>query len=395
LSQFLSSIGDNFYDMAVVWIATREAGADAGLVVLAGSVAAMLLGIPGGILVDRFNRRVLMALVDTTRMVVLLLLTLLAFTSEVQLWHLAIVTAINVGLNGLFQPAIIATVGTISTTSEDKQAINALMDVTARLARAVAPAFVGILLATILPAYLFFLDALTFGLSALAIFSLARTYAWQPQSQDTDRQRTVKSEILQGGRAIWGHPVMRWLMPMKLITNYVWGLAFVIGIPLLVETQFTGDPRLYGNIVAAYGVGNVLGNIVLGNLRIERRAFVMFGGLVILGIGFIVMGSASTPLIAMLGAFFASFGGPMDDIMMLLYVQEDFPSHTIGKVYSVRIVLSEIGYALGVGSAPLLYPLLGTPTTIVFAGVLMLTGGLVGWAKFGLQRYTPHLRGEV
>lgn len=72
LSQILSSIGDNFYDMAVVWVATREAGAGAGLVVLAGSVSAILFGIPGGVLVDRLDRRLTMTIVDLTRMLVLL-----------------------------------------------------------------------------------------------------------------------------------------------------------------------------------------------------------------------------------------------------------------------------------------------------------------------------------
>lgn len=393
LSQVFSSIGDNFYDMAVVWIATREVGASAGLIVLAGSLATLIFGLPGGVLVDRWNRRLTMVLVDATRMSVLLGLVFITFVGEIALWHLAVVTAINMGLNALFQPALIASVRIVSETSEEQQAVNALLDVTARLARAIAPSLAGFLLATVAPRSLFALDALTFAISALAIFSLNRQFNWQPKPQGASQKR-LRDDILMGARLFLEHPVMRWLFPMKVALNFVWGFAFVIGIPLLVTANFGGDPRFYGYLVAAYGVGNVISNLIIGNLTIRRRAFVMFSGMIVFGVGFVLMGLAPTIFIAILGSFIASFGGPMDDIMLLLYVQDDFHEHHIGKVYSFRIVISEIGYALGVGTAAILYQFIPISTGIALGGLVAICCGIIGIQHFGLTLYERYLPSE-
>ena len=390
LSQLCSSIGDNFYDIAVVWIATREIGAGAGLIVLAGSLPTLIFGLPGGILVDRWNRRLTMAIVDGIRMITLLILVLLSFTGEVALWHLAIVTAINVGLNALFQPALVASVRIISQSSAEQQAVNALMDITARLARTIAPSLAGILLVAILPRYLFALDALTFGISAVAVFSLNRNLAWHPSLQ-TNPAKSLRADLLAGWRLIKAHPVMRWAVAMRIIIDWVWGTIFIIGVPLLVDVHFESDPSLFGYIVAAYGVGSVISNAIIGNLTIHRRAFVMFAAFVVWGAGFTVMALAQTPLIAILGSFIASWGGPMDNLMALLYIQDDFQAENLGKVYALRMVIMETGYSLGVGGAAIYYQVLPVQTGIVLAAVISAGCGLLGIWRFGVAAYQPHL----
>ena len=389
LSQLCSSVGNNFFDIAVAWIATQEVGAAAGLIVLAGSLPNMIFGVPGGVLADRWNRRLTMATVDGIRVSVLLVLVLVSFVGEVKLWHLALVTAINVGLNSLFQPALVASVRIVSETSTELQASNALMDITARLAGAIAPSLAGILLATGLPRDLFALDALAFGISAVAIYSLNRERAWISTPKESARLNWG-SNLLTGWRLIQAHPVMRWAVGLRLVIDWVWG-TFFIGIPLLVNAKFDSDPRLFGYIFAVYGVGGIISNIIIGNLTIRRRAFVMFAALIIWAIGFVVMALATTPLIALLGSFVASFSGPMDSLMALLYIQDDFAGENIGKVYGLRMVIMAIGYALGVGGAAIYYHLFDVQTGILLAAVIAAACGLFGIWRFGLSIYQPHL----
>ncbi|MEO1164324.1 MAG: MFS transporter [Chloroflexota bacterium] len=391
LSQVLSSIGDNFYDMTLVWITTREIGAAAGLIVLVGSLSTLIFGIPGGVWVDRWDRRLTMALVDTICMIVLLLLVLVTVFGEIQLWHLAIVTAINVGLNALFQPALIASVRIVSEDRSQLQAVNALMDVTSRVARAIAPAMAGILLAIALPQHLFFLDALTFGVSALAIFSLSQHFAWKPEKlpDASGNDITFWGDVKEGWRVLQSHAVLRWILPMKTVVNAFWGIAFVIGIPLLVDASFSADPRNYGYIFAAYGFGSVVGNLVIGSLTIKRRAFVMFSGMIILGAGFVLLAWSPSLPFAIVAIFLASLGAPMEDLMMLLYMQEDIPDNSLGKIYSLRVVLSELGYSFGVASAALIYGWMSVPMGMTLAALAVVACGSLGVWRFGLSVYEP------
>ncbi len=54
------------------------------------------------------------------------------------------------------------------------------------------------------------------------------------------------------------------------------------------------------------------------------------------------------------------------------------------------VVLSKLGYGAGVGAAAVVYPLLGASLTVVLAGGIAVTCGLLGWGRFGLEKYAPH-----
>lgn len=68
----------------------------------------------------------------------------------------------------------------------------------------------------------------------------------------------------------------------------------------------------YGYAIAAYGVGNLLSNIVLGSLSVRRLSVVMFLGWVIVGTGFFWIAFAPDLVTLMVASAFTALGGPMD-----------------------------------------------------------------------------------
>ncbi|MEL6527705.1 MAG: hypothetical protein AAFQ07_18545 [Chloroflexota bacterium] len=124
-------------------------------------------------------------------------------------------------------------------------------------------------------------------------------------------------------------------------------------------------------------------------MTIKRRAFVMFSGMIILGAGFVLLAwSPSLPL-AIVAIFLASLGAPMEDLMMLLYMQEDIPDNSLGKIYSLRVVLSELGYSFGVASAALIYGWMSVPMGMTLAALAVVACGSLGVWRFGLSVYEP------
>src|SRR5579883_2481097 len=181
LSQVLSAVGDNLYAIAVVWTAVQVAGSGAGLVVAAQSLAGLVFGLLGGVFADRWDRRLTMTLVDLLRAAAVATLPLLAWIGALRLWQMALVAVVIGGLGALFDPALQASLPALTGDMATLQATNGLMDITRRLARALGPSLVGVLVALLPVPQFFTLDAVSFLISAGAVYSLGRRYNWRPR----------------------------------------------------------------------------------------------------------------------------------------------------------------------------------------------------------------------
>src|SRR5260221_5573110 len=124
-------------------------------------------------------------------------------------------------------------------------------------------------------------------------------------------------------------------------------------------------------------IDNVLSLFLTGNLARTRNLHLMFGGQIVLGLGFLLIGIASTPLLAMIGAAIAAFGSPVGDLILLTMIQTDFPTDHIGKMYSLRRLIAGTGMMLGSALAAPLFASLNIPTGIILCSLaILLIGGV-------------------
>jgi DHA3 family macrolide efflux protein-like MFS transporter len=386
VSQVLSAIGDHLYAIAVIWIAVKVAGGGAGLVAAAGTAATLAFGLLGGVYADRWDRQKTMVAVDLLRGAAVLVLPLLAWRNALHLWHLGAVAVVVGGLGALFDPALQASLPALAPDRQTLQATNGLMDMTRRLARAIGPSLAGALVALLpLPGF-FVLDTVSFVISAMAVLSLGRRFAWQPERMAARRGglRGIASEIAGAIRTVRAHRPLALAIGSLALSNLAWGAAFTIGVPLLADRVLSGQVGAYGLVVGAYGVGNVIGNIAVGSMRVRRRLAMVFAGRIVLGAGFLIMGMARTLPIALVGSALAAFGGPMGDIVLLTMIQHDLPTNQIGKVYSLRMTIANAGVSLGAVVAAPLYALVSVSLGITLCAALIALTGLVGLLRFGM-----------
>lgn len=388
LGQVFSAIGDRLYEIAIVWIAVKLTGSEAGFVLAAQAVSRLVFGLVGGVYADRLNRRSVMLASDVARAIVVLSLPLASLWGEVHLLHLMLVAVLVGALNAFFEPALIASLPKLTRSSRTLNALNALIDVTSRLARVIGPSLAGWLLVMMPISQFFTLDALSFILSALAIFSLGRHFEWQPQ-RDTTASQGIFGDIREAWGYLQARPHVLWCISANGITNLSWGCVFMVGAALLVQERFQGDAGMFGIIMAVYGAGNVLSNIVVSNLHIRRRPRMVFAGALLLGIGFVLLAFAPTFIMALVASALAALGGPMMDLSLLLMIQHEFPSHVVGKVFSARAMLSNAGYALGLALAAPLFAILPLFWGILFMSLVLMVLGFVGIRKFWQLEPSP------
>ncbi len=75
----------------------------------------------------------------------------------------------------------------------------------------------------------------------------------------------------------------------------------------------------------------------------------------------------------------------MEDILTLVMIQTDLPSNQIGKVYSLRMILSNAGISLGLLLAVPLFSISSVQVGIGLCALLMVMCGLAGLIYFGLR----------
>jgi MFS family permease len=376
--QLLSALGDRLHEMALMWISVEALGGSAGLVAAAGTVAHLLCALPGGVTADRADRRQVMIAADLIRAAAVATLVIAAATGGIHLWHLAVVGAVIGGIEAFFTPALQASLPALAGDPDTLQRANALININWRLALIAAPALAGVLLAYLPITQLFTIDAATFVISAAAIAAI-RSTAWRRAvpAQTGD----ARAEIATAVGLVRTDPVLLWSGLLIAACNLTHAIAWMVGLPLLARDVFGGDAATYGYLMAAYGVGNVVSNVLIGSRSIERRMRILFAGGLVYGTGIIALAVAPGYGAALVAAGIAALGGPMTDLMLLLLIQTRVPAQHVGKVLSLRFMTGRITLSAGLPLAAPLFDWLSIRTAIGLSGAIVITCAALALAR--------------
>ncbi len=384
LGQLLSAFGDRFFEIAVIWLSVQIVGSEVGFVLAAGSVARLILGLLGGVYADRWDRQKMMIAVDISRAIAILSLPVATLLGEITLLHLTIVAILEGGLSSIFDPALQASLPHLVDNSQELQAGNALLDVTSRMARIFAPGLAGLLIAFIPLEQFFTLDAITFGISAVALVAIGRGFLWRP---DAIQQKAIGvagiwADIRGAMSLVHANKPVFWSLVSYIPANIVWAGVVMVGLALFADGELDVGVQGYSFLITAYGIGSVLSNLIVGSVRIHHRARFLFWGLSIFGLGLMLVGVSRSYTMAIVGMLVAATGTPMSDLMISLMIQTEFPANQVGKVYSLRLTISSVGYSLGLLIAAYLFQLISVPIGILLYGALAFVMGLVGVIRF-------------
>jgi len=382
----LAAIGDQLYRMALVWLAVQLAGSEAGWVSTAEAAAVLATALFAGAWTERWDQRRTMIGADLVRGALALVPLVAWATGHLSLWTLVIPSVAVASLRGVFEPALQASLPRLAPTPKLMIPTNALMDATARIARLVGPTLGGALAAFMPTVGLMALTALTSLASAVAITSLRR----QLPRQVRDGRGSRLEMLLRGFRAIRGRPYFRYLLWRGGVVNGLWVVALWLCLPLAVQRGGlhafgASGLAVVGLVMGAYGVGNVIGNLIVGGLNIRRPVAMILAGNGIVGLGLMLMGwaaaAAPAPLVAplmMAASAFTALGGPVTDVPMATLRQTVFPLHEVAAVYRLSIVFDWGGMLVATALAPLMLQAVPPGVAIVLCGAGVIASTLAG-----------------
>ena len=256
--QLISLIGSWMQSTAQQWLAYRLTGSvlSLGLITFASFLPVLFFSLFMGVLVDRYPRRRLLLLTQSTFMVLAAVLAYLTFSGRLTFNQLLILSLLLGVANALDMPARQAFFSDLVDRQDLLNAI-ALNSSVFNGARILGPALGGLVIAAWGEAAAFALNAVSYlaVLAALLAMDLPRLPIRRGGSSGT-------AELKEGMRYLSGDRPMLGLVVMIAVFSLV-GFPTTVLLPALARDVLSVGVEGYGGLMAAMGVGALVAGIGL------------------------------------------------------------------------------------------------------------------------------------
>lgn len=369
-AQGVSRVGDSIHYIALVALIFSLTGsglAVSGAVVFE-ALPVLAFGALAGAVVDRLPRRRVMITADLARAALAVLMS--QATAIPAIYALAF----GLALGGVFHgPAYQSLVPAVVPARILGRA-NALTWSTVQSTHVLGAALGGSAIALVGASGAFLLNAATFLLSALLLLRVP-----EPASPtSTVRQTRLRTEARQGVEFIRADPFIRQLLAVQLLA--VLSVGGTGALLIVLATQQLGvDERDFGLLVAALGVGAVIGPLLFGRLidRIDSPVLVfipyLVRGVIDAALAF-VTGFWIPAALLLLYGINTSTGG----VAYTTLLQRRIPAEYRGRVFSAFNVVWQGGRLASLALAGVLVDALSVQILYIGAGVLLVLAGLLG-----------------
>jgi MFS family permease len=399
--EFVSGIGDWLYIVAIFVVIYRETG-DAAAVGLFGAVRLIpyiVLSVPAGLIADRFDRRLVLLASDLVRGTVMVGLAWLVATDGPVL---AIVLLAMVAASGstFFYPAMGAYLPSLAADERQLGPANSAWASIGNVSFIIGPAIGGLLIAAGDVVLAFILNAASFLVIALVLWTLPSSYggraAAAPKSEPAPEapdgavpfavedplDDATPDDAPRSPRRIPLRPLSGLILIQVLVGFFDGGIQAMTII--LAVTVLNAGEEANGFLNAAIGVGGLAGALVSGVLVLRRRlGGPLVAGAAITAAGAAALGGVPILAIAMLAIGLTAAGSIILDVVLTTVFQRLVPDEMRGRAFGLLMTLNTLSAAAGALVLPVLVVSIGAFITLGVSGGAILLGSLVGLVLLG------------
>jgi MFS family permease len=372
--QTVSELGSVVTRTAVPLVALLVLGAgplEMALLVVAGSLAVLLVGLVAGAWVDRVRRRPLLVWADALRAVLLASIPAAYLGGVLRIEQLYVVVFLEGCLGAIFDAAYPAYVPSLIGVDRVVDG-NSKLATSSSLAEIGGPGLAGGLVQAIGAPLAILVDAVSFVVSGISLILIRDPEPPRPLRTSSS---PIRAEIIEGLALVRRHPILLPLTMRSVIAHVAGSFYGVLYTIYLIEDLHL-SPLLLGVVVSAGGVGALVGSFfasrVIGRLGFGPALIWSAIGASILGV---LTPLAGGPLVVAVGmVFLAQLIGDglqtIEGVAELSLIQAVIPDGILGRVNATLEVFSH-GIA---------YPL-GALLAATVSGWIGVRGGIaIGWA---------------
>lgn len=382
VAQAISNIGDWLSIVAIITLVGIKWNAspiEVSFIILCLAVPMALLGPVAGTIADRFSRKQLMVLSDIVRAG---LFVLLALANTLWMVYICLFT---IGLfSAVFNPSKNGKLKELVPNDEIKSAmsITTMIDSATKI---FGPILSGILVSAAGTTPVFYINSVSFIISAILIFCL-------PKVAEQIKEEKVKAKA----KSSYKTEFMEGVTFIKSNTQILVGMLF-LGFSLLIlqlsDSQIIvlirelkhASPGLFGYLVTGSGVGMFFSSLILAKKTNYRAYNLMLIGVCGLGIGFGMMAlfthmnlDVSIVWAPLLGLF-AGFAAGLVFVPFQASVQVETPVELTGRVFGVIGSVTTTATIIGPLLGGWLSTVIGVIPTFIISASLLVFVSLIGF----------------
>ena len=367
---FTSSVGTWMQEVAQNWLILTMTGSTflLGLDAFLGDAPFLAFSLFGGVLADRVDRRHILLRSQYVQMGSATLLAVLLLANAVQVWMILTLSFV-VGLAQSFGgPAYQALVPTLVDRKDLPNAV-ALNSIQFNLARVVGPVLAGIAFYKFGAAACFGLNALSFLAPILALFLLKGGGGAVAPTQ------SVLESLKTGLRAVRDTGSLRGLIVLSFIGSFC-AMPLVTFLPVFARNVFHRDAKGYSVLLAAFGIGAILGAFGVAAFgHVERKGRLAVGMQMFFGTLMAGFAISRTPFVSYLLLGLAGAALMVVFALFMTLVQSNVEDHMRGRVVSVYSLAFRGAMPLGNLVAGALASVFSAPTVLIGNGIVMVLVG--------------------
>jgi len=379
IGECISLIGTWMTQIATLWLVYHftKSSLMLGLVGFANQIPNFFVAPLGGVIIDHFSRRHTLIITQQLAMIQSLMLAILALTGIIQVWHIIALSLFQGFINAIDVPARQAFIPELVEHREDLSSAIAINSIMFNCALFIGPAIGGLLIVRIGAAYCFLID----GLSYIAVIITLVVMKIKNKEVSVISGSPLQ-RVKDGFTYTFGFPSIRAILSLSALVSLM-GMQYTVLEPIFAEEILKGGAQTLGFLMAASGVGALLGSIYLATWRTELGIEKLIAlAPVILGIGLIIFSLSHFLPLSLLMMMIISLGVLLliatSNIVLQMIVDDD----KRGRVMSffAMSILGVLPFGNLLGGALARY--IGAPNTLIIAGIACILGAIFFVVKY-------------
>lgn len=368
----ISMVGTQMQQWALFWhISTLSKNPIAVSVVGGVRFAAVLcFSLVGGLVADRYNRRMILFFTQSIAMLVAVVLGLLTMWGRIQLWHIYALTAIQAVAMAFDLPARQALTPNLVPRDILPSAFS-LQSIAFNTGAIVGPALSGIVIGYMGQEAVYYINAISFLAVIIALIFLENVQ--QQQAQVRKGLRAALTDIREGVYFIRHQPLIFSSMILDFIATFFSSANTLL--PYFAQNVLKVGEVAYGWLAAAQSIGAVsVGLIASQYNRIQRQGPLLLAAVVAFGFATVLFGISRIYAIVFIALVLMGAADSVSTIIRNTIRQLITPDAMRGRMTSINQIFFMGGPQLGEIEAGAVAQGFGVPVAIISGGV----GAIVG-----------------